>query len=60
MHYLLEGALECIELDIIDIEEALLVLTQNKNLEKGLAVRVLSEKLSALNTEKGRIEEDLN
>ena len=60
MHYLLEGALECIELDIIDIEEALLVLTENKNLEKGLAVRVLSEKLSALNTEKSRIKEDLN
>ena len=60
MHYLLEGALSKANIDIIDVEEALLALKEVGHLQNGVSVRVLSEKLSALNTEKSKLEKDLN
>ena len=60
MHYLLEGALSKVTSDIIDVEEALLAIERIGYLENGVSIRVLSEKLSDLNTEKSKLEKDLN
>ncbi len=60
MHYLLEGALQQVNEDSTDIEEALLSIKAVGYLQNGVAIRVLSEKLSALKTEKNKLEDDLN
>ena len=60
MHYLVKGALQQVNEDLTGIEEALLSLKEVGYLQNGVAVRVLSEKLSALKTEKSKLEDDLN